>query len=65
MLPVSKHKAHSIKIKDTVTSKGSLAVLCKMLFEEVIGEINLLAHRPKGGCSSHRKAVFSPINERR
>lgn len=36
-----------------------------MLFEEVIGEINLLAHRPKGGCSSHRKAVFSPINERR
>ena len=48
-----------------VTSKGSPAVLCKMLFEEVIGEINLLAHRPKGGCSCHRKAVFSPFNESR
>lgn len=24
-----------------------MAVLCKMLFEEVIGETNLLAHRPK------------------
>lgn len=65
MLPVSKHKAYSNKIKDMVTSEGSLADLCKRLFEEVIGEINLLSHRPKRGWSSHRKSVFSPFNESR
>ena len=44
-----------------VTTEGSLAVLYKMLFKDVIAEINFLAHRPKRGCRPHRKFVFSPI----
>lgn len=54
-----------LKLKIRLPQKGHLAVLCKMLFEEVIGEINLLAHRTKRRWSSHRKSVFSPFNESR
>lgn len=54
-----------IKIKDTkLPQKGHLAVLCKMLFEEVIGEINLLVTELKED-GALIESVFSPFNESR